>query len=70
MLHVLAYITAKPGMREAVLREFRANIQASLFGRFRSSEFRLSGVMALTLPRALASLRNRRTGPSITGLEE
>ena len=24
MLHVLAYITAKPGMRETVLREFRA----------------------------------------------
>ena len=28
MLHVLAYITAKPGMRETVLREFRANIPA------------------------------------------
>jgi quinol monooxygenase YgiN len=28
MLHVLAYITAKPGMREAVLREFRANMPA------------------------------------------
>ncbi|EIM30338.1 putative quinol monooxygenase [Microvirga lotononidis] len=26
MLHVPAYITAKPGMREAVLREFRANM--------------------------------------------
>jgi hypothetical protein len=47
-----------------------AIMQASLFGRFRSSEFRLSGVMALTVPRALASLRNRRTGPSIMGLEE
>ena len=28
MLHVLAYITAKPGMREAVLREFQANMPA------------------------------------------
>lgn len=28
MLHVLAYITAKPGMRDAVLREFRANMPA------------------------------------------
>lgn len=28
MLHVLAYITAKPGMRDAVLREFRVNIPA------------------------------------------
>ncbi|KFG67601.1 putative quinol monooxygenase [Microvirga sp. BSC39] len=28
MLHVLAYITAKPGMRESVLREFRANMPA------------------------------------------
>src|ERR687889_1767606 len=28
MLHVLAYITAKPGMRETVLREFRANMPA------------------------------------------
>jgi quinol monooxygenase YgiN len=28
MLHVLAYITAKPGMRDTVLREFRANIPA------------------------------------------
>ena len=28
MLHVLAYITTKPGMREAVLREFRANMPA------------------------------------------
>ena len=28
MLHVLAYITAKPGMRETVLRELRANIPA------------------------------------------
>ena len=26
MLHVLAYITAKPGMREAVLQEFRSNM--------------------------------------------
>jgi quinol monooxygenase YgiN len=26
MIHVLAMITAKPGMREAILREFRANI--------------------------------------------
>lgn len=24
MIHVLAYVTAKPGQREAVLREFRA----------------------------------------------
>ena len=28
MLHVLAYITAKPGMRETVLREFRAIMPA------------------------------------------
>ena len=28
MLHVLAYITTKPGMRDAVLREFRANMPA------------------------------------------
>jgi quinol monooxygenase YgiN len=28
MLHVLAYVTAKRGMRETVLREFRANILA------------------------------------------
>ncbi len=28
MLHVLAFITAKPGMRDAVLREFRANMPA------------------------------------------
>jgi quinol monooxygenase YgiN len=26
MLHVLAFITAKPGMRDAVLEAFRANI--------------------------------------------
>jgi quinol monooxygenase YgiN len=26
MIHVLAYITTKPGMREDVLREFRANM--------------------------------------------
>ena len=26
MIHVLAMITAKPGMREAILREFRANV--------------------------------------------
>jgi quinol monooxygenase YgiN len=26
MLHVIAFITTKPGMREAVLREFRANM--------------------------------------------
>src|SRR5271167_1459927 len=26
MIHVLAMITAKPGMREAILREFRANM--------------------------------------------
>jgi quinol monooxygenase YgiN len=25
MIHVIAVITAKPGMREAILREFRAN---------------------------------------------
>jgi quinol monooxygenase YgiN len=30
MLHVLAIITAKPGMREAVLAEFRANMPAVL----------------------------------------
>jgi quinol monooxygenase YgiN len=28
MIHVLAMITAKPGMREAILREFRANMPA------------------------------------------
>ena len=28
MIHVLAVITAKPGMREAVLKEFRANMPA------------------------------------------
>ena len=28
MLHVLAFITAKPGMRDAVLREFQANVPA------------------------------------------
>jgi quinol monooxygenase YgiN len=28
MLHVIAFITTKPGMREAVLREFRANMPA------------------------------------------
>jgi quinol monooxygenase YgiN len=26
MIHVLAIITAKPGMRDAVLKEFRANV--------------------------------------------
>jgi quinol monooxygenase YgiN len=28
MIHVLAIITAKPGLREAILREFRANMAA------------------------------------------
>ncbi len=28
MIHVLAIITAKPGMRDAILREFRANVPA------------------------------------------
>ena len=28
MIHVLAYITAKPGQREALLKEFRAIIDA------------------------------------------
>ena len=28
MIHVVAIITAKPGMREAVLKEFRANVPA------------------------------------------
>jgi len=28
MIHVLAMITAKPGMREEILREFRANMPA------------------------------------------
>ena len=28
MIHVIAIITAKPGMREAILREFRANVPA------------------------------------------
>lgn len=30
MIHVIAIITAKPGMREAILREFRANMPAVL----------------------------------------
>jgi quinol monooxygenase YgiN len=28
MIHVLAIVTAKPGMRDAILREFRANMAA------------------------------------------
>jgi quinol monooxygenase YgiN len=28
MIHVIAVITARPGMRDAVLREFRANMPA------------------------------------------
>ncbi len=28
MIHVIAVITAKPGQREAILREFRANMPA------------------------------------------
>ena len=28
MIHVVAIITAKPGMREAILKEFRANVPA------------------------------------------
>ena len=28
MIHVLAIITAKPGMRDAILKEFRANVPA------------------------------------------
>jgi quinol monooxygenase YgiN len=28
MIHVLAIITAKPGMRDAILQEFRANMPA------------------------------------------
>ena len=28
MIHVIAIITAKPGMREAILNEFRANMPA------------------------------------------
>jgi quinol monooxygenase YgiN len=28
MIHVLAFITAKPGMRDTILREFRANMPA------------------------------------------
>ncbi len=28
MIHVLAIITAKPSMRDAILREFRANVPA------------------------------------------
>ena len=28
MVHVLAIITAKPGMRDAILKEFRANMPA------------------------------------------
>lgn len=30
MIHVVAVITAKPGMREAILRHFRANVPAVL----------------------------------------
>lgn len=28
MIHVIAVITAKPGMRDAILKEFRANVPA------------------------------------------
>ena len=28
MIHVIAILTAKPGMRDAVLKEFRANVPA------------------------------------------
>jgi quinol monooxygenase YgiN len=28
MIHVVAIVTAKPGQREAILREFRANVPA------------------------------------------
>jgi quinol monooxygenase YgiN len=28
MIHVVAIVTAKPGMRDAILREFRANLPA------------------------------------------
>lgn len=28
MIHVIAIITAKPGMRDAILKEFRANVPA------------------------------------------
>ena len=28
MIHVVAIITAKPGMRESILKEFRANVPA------------------------------------------
>jgi quinol monooxygenase YgiN len=28
MIHVVAIITAKPGMRDAILKEFRANVPA------------------------------------------
>ena len=28
MIYVVAIITAKPGMREAILKEFRANVPA------------------------------------------
>jgi quinol monooxygenase YgiN len=28
MIHILAIITAKPGMRDAILKEFRANVPA------------------------------------------
>jgi quinol monooxygenase YgiN len=28
MIHVLAIVTAKPGMRDAILKEFRANMPA------------------------------------------
>lgn len=30
MIHVVAVITAKPGMRDIILREFRANVPAVL----------------------------------------
>src|SRR5919112_1858151 len=50
--------------RAAHTRRKRANNQASLFGRLKSSAFRCSDAKAATVPRALASLRNRHNGPS------
>ena len=42
MIHVLAIITAKPGMREAILKEFRANMPAVHADRAASSTVRRS----------------------------
>src|SRR5215213_1000390 len=73
-------VTDKLGSYGAARRELRLscrhaqglrkNNRASLFGRLKSSAFRFSGTKAATVPRALASLRNRHIGPSFMGSEE